>query len=146
MNYKQHLVFGVCCSVVGDLVIQYFSTDFSDVGKVVYFGTAGLGSLLPDIDHPNSFLGRRTWGWLIPHPERQEIAWKIHRKFTHSLAFTVCTAGITLIAGFPIMALGLSIGTISHLLGDMMTPSGVPLLYPIKKKYKLPVQINTRFR
>lgn len=145
MNYKQHLAFGGCCSVAGDLIIQQLSTGLSDIGTVVYFGTATLGSLVPDIDHPNSFLGKITWGWLVPYHERQGIAWKIHRKFTHSLTFTILVAGVTLITGFPVVALGLSVGIISHLLGDMMTPSGVPLLYPYKEIYQLPLQIDARF-
>lgn len=144
MNYKQHLLFGVFCSGVGDFVIQNFSTRLSSIETAMYLGAATFGSLLPDIDHPNSFLGRRIWGWLIPYHERQDIARKIHRKFTHSLTFVIGIAGVTLLTGYSIVSMGLTIGIVSHLLGDMMTSSGVPLLYPSREAFKLPIRIDTK--
>jgi inner membrane protein len=143
VNYKQHLLFGVFCSGVGDFVIQNLSTGLSSIETVVYLGAATFGSLLPDIDHPNSFLGRRIWGWLIPYHERQDIARKIHRKFTHSLAFIIGIAVVASLTGYPVVALGLTVGMVSHLLGDMMTPSGVPLLYPSGEAFRLPIRIET---
>ncbi len=80
----------------------------------MYYGTATIGSLLPDIDHPNSYLGRRTWGWLAPYPKRQPIARKIHRKFTHSFIFVGGVSSITTVSGFPIAALSLSVGMVSQ--------------------------------
>jgi inner membrane protein len=36
-----------------------------------------------------------------------------------------------------------ALGVILHLLGDFLTPSGIPLLYPLKTSYRAPITIPT---
>jgi inner membrane protein len=96
-----------------------------------YYAGVALGSLLPDIDHPQSFLGRR-----IPIiPQLIYDVWG-HRSITHSL-LALTTLGIATASTLhfsPYLLLGNFIGYLSHLLGDMLTKSGIPLFWPIEKK------------
>ena len=130
MNAGQHLMFGTILGVGTQVV-----TGLPLVGLLAYpsyYGGTSLGSLLPDIDHPQSYLGRRLRFLSVP-------IFKIwgHRGITHSFLFL----GITGIATAlwwtvnPLFFGGLFIGILSHFIGDMTTPSGIPLLYPNKKRY-----------
>lgn len=89
--------------------------------------SAILTCLLPDIDHPKSFLGQRL-KW-VSKPIARAFG---HRGFTHSLL-----AVFALLATFylkvpdtwiiPADALqGMVLGYLSHIVADMLTPAGVP--------------------
>ena len=86
-----------------------------------------IGSLLPDIDHPSSKLGRYAY------PLSAVVQ---HRGFTHSLISS-------LILPLPAILIStryyyaLVVGYLLHLLADTLNPSGVMWLYPYKKKYSL---------
>jgi inner membrane protein len=60
----------------------------------------------------------------------------VHRRFTHSLLLAgLLTGGALLLARFGLAALAvvpsaLALGLLLHLPGDLVTPAGVPLLYP----------------
>ncbi|MEA1064897.1 metal-dependent hydrolase [Apirhabdus apintestini] len=101
---------------------------------------AVLSCLLPDIDHPKSFLGQRI-PWLS-HPIARAFG---HRGFTHSLlavfaALTLCYLKVPDSWLLPADALqGLVLGYLSHIAADMLTPAGVPLLWPCRWRFRLPV-------
>lgn len=132
MMAHSHVLFGACgwwawCLYSGDPVT---ATDTA---------VAMLGGLLPDIDHPQSTLGRRIPFISIP------IA-KVfgHRGITHSLLAVIGVAALLMFYGVPLIGMGAAgilapvcIGYLSHLVGDMLTPSGVPLLWPVKKNYSI---------
>lgn len=98
-----------------------------------------FGSILSDLDHPKSKLGRKL-------PIFSHLMYLIfgHRKITHSLFFI----GIVGIASFIITfitkqtyyySFGLTLGVFAHIAGDYFTNSGIPLFYPINDKhYKCP--------
>lgn len=91
-----------------------------------------LFAVLPDIDYPKSIPGRLC-------PWSAQI-WKRvgHRTATHSLLFL----GLFYIAG-PAAFLGLA----SHILLDLLTPSGVQLLWPRNTSYVIlggPVKTGSR--
>ncbi|MEM6254822.1 MAG: metal-dependent hydrolase [Cyanobacteria bacterium P01_D01_bin.156] len=99
--------------------------------------TAAIGGLLPDLDHPESALGRRFL--LISVPLASIFG---HRGFTHSLLAVTLLLGlliaIMMLPGYGYWAwlvAPLIIGYLSHILGDSMTPSGVPLFWPKKRSY-----------
>lgn len=107
--------------------------------------SAILTCLLPDIDHPKSFLGQRL-KW-ISKPIARAFG---HRGFTHSLL-----AVFALLATFylkvpegwfiPADALqGMVLGYLSHILADMLTPAGVPLLWPCRWRFRLPILVPQR--
>lgn len=99
-------------------------------------GAAMAGSLLPDIDHPSSWLGRRLW------PVSKPLSMLIgHRGLTHSLLAVV--GGLMLfqmVQPSPLVARlvePLVVGYLSHLAADALTPAGVPLLWPVKRRFGL---------
>lgn len=114
--------------------------------------TAAVGGLLPDLDHPESALGRR-----IPVISVPLSALVGHRGMTHSLlavtVLLIALVAVTTASALPFNSGTLSvlpggafnnfsqlvpaliIGYLSHILGDSMTPSGVPLFWPRKRTY-----------
>ncbi len=95
---------------------------------------AGLGALLPDIDHPQSAVGRRIPFLSVPLTKVFG-----HRGVTHSLlAVTAVVFALRQWSGYePGIIAPLCIGYLSHLGGDMLTPSGVPLLWPVRRTFSL---------
>jgi inner membrane protein len=89
-----------------------------------------IGALLPDLDHPKSTLGRRFR--YISYPITIIFG---HRGITHSLIAVVGVSYAAYVFQSNIVA-WLAMGYLLHLLGDYLTPSGVPLLYPYKKNYR----------
>lgn len=106
-------------------------------------GLAALGSLLPDIDEPQSLIGRRL-GF---------IAWPIklvfgHRGFTHSLiALGLALAALASATGAgllpPAGAAAFWVGYAGHLAGDGLTISGVPLFWPSENRVRAPLTFAT---
>ncbi|MGP4123246.1 MAG: metal-dependent hydrolase [Sodalis sp. (in: enterobacteria)] len=99
-----------------------------------------LTCLLPDIDHPKSFLGQRLKWLSIP------IA-KVfgHRGITHSfVAIAGCSmllsSGLVLPTIIPIEFIyAMIVGYISHIGADMLTPAGIPLLWPYRRRFCIPI-------
>lgn len=107
--------------------------------SVPVFAAAGLGALLPDIDHPGSVVGRRLW--LVSIPVAMLFG---HRGITHSLiAAAAMSAAIAWQIGAQPWIAALAIGYLTHLIGDWLTPSGVPLLWPDRRKFASPVGFKT---
>lgn len=79
-----------------------------------------VGSVLPDMDHAGSTLGRMV------KPISKRIR---HRGVTHSLLFFVIISFISPYLG---------IGVLTHIILDIFNPKGVELLYPCKKNLKVP--------
>ncbi|ELS02723.1 putative membrane-bound metal-dependent hydrolase [Xenococcus sp. PCC 7305] len=134
MTARSHIPFAMCLWWIFSLVMGYPITGHSSV-------IAGIGGLMPDLDHPKSALGRR-----IPLVSDTISALFGHRGITHSLL----AVGVMILVLMSIttkpeyqelnwMVAPLCIGYISHIIGDSLTPSGVPLLYPKKKNYSLKV-------
>ena len=106
---------------------------------VLLGGVGVLAALLPDIDHPGSYLRRRI-GLL-----GVGFFWLRLRGFTHTM---MCAALIAAAAMFTLpeaMALTVMISYASHLLMDAMTVSGAPLLWPlVRRNIRLsPIPIRT---
>jgi inner membrane protein len=104
------------------------------------FGTmaAAMGGLMPDIDHPQSALGRRLP--LVSIPLSHLVG---HRGVTHSLIAVVAMLVLLPVAALimdnriSFLVAPICIGYLSHIAGDALTPSGVPLLWPKRKRYTL---------
>ena len=86
-----------------------------------------IGSLLPDVDSPRSYIGRVMPFASIPIERR----WG-HRTITHSL---LCMFALSVVTS-PLLAYqtacyaAILLGYMSHLIADSATKSGVPLFYP----------------
>jgi inner membrane protein len=102
---------------------------------VVPLAMAIGGSLLPDIDHPHSWVGRRVR--VISRPLAGLIG---HRGFTHSI-LAVIACGLLL----RWQGLGrgivdpLIVGYLSHLAADFLTSSGLRLAWPLRRRYAMPL-------
>jgi len=98
---------------------------FFAIDGIIILACIVFGSLLPDIDHPSSKLGRYAY------PISSVVK---HRGFTHSfIAAFILPIPVILISTryyLPIVA-----GYLLHLLADTLNPTGVMWLYPYKKHY-----------
>jgi inner membrane protein len=98
-------------------------------------GLAVLGSLLPDIDHPKSWVGKRVWPVSL-------VCSKLfgHRGLTHSL---IAIAGCLTLLNSEILPLTVAaplvVGYLSHLAADLLTPGGLRLTWPLKGTWALPL-------
>ncbi|MFC3882261.1 metal-dependent hydrolase [Bacillus songklensis] len=105
---------------------------------VTYVLGIALGSLIPDIDEPNSYIGRRTFG--LSKLIKQALG---HRGFTHSLLAWITFSFLYKV--YPnSFVLGMCIGYIFHIVGDFFSRKGVPLFSPLsKKRFKSPLTYET---
>jgi inner membrane protein len=96
---------------------------------------AAAGSLLPDIDHPRSWVGRRTW------PVSTAIASVLgHRGITHSAIAVIGLTMLLLHAGYRRSGVSaVIVGYLSHLAADMLTPQGLRLAWPFRKTWCVPL-------
>lgn len=142
-----HLIFALSSAIFAKK-IELSSTLAQGVwGHVVIGGI--LSSLIPDIDHPKSFLGQRLKWLSVPIS-------KIfgHRGITHSLlAITACYIFIcsslspqTIIINVPADFIhAMIVGYISHIIADMLTPAGVPLLWPYRRRFSIPILGSNKY-
>lgn len=88
-----------------------------------------VGSLFPDIDHPDSFIGKRIKILSVPISKVFK-----HRTVTHSPLIWGLLEGINLITINNENLTYFICGVFSHIILDMLNSSGVPVFYPISKK------------
>lgn len=84
-----------------------------------------IGSLLPDVDQQNTYLGRCNI-FLKSKKVRKFVQ---HRGVTHSLFGTAVLITILKLALNTPSVMGISIGIITHLIADAFTPSGIQLFW-----------------
>lgn len=128
MRYPSHIMVSLC---IGAATAAYTNLPFT----VSYTAGVVIGSLLPDIDEPNSYVGRRSFGMSTKVKEAFG-----HRGMTHSLVVWGAVAAIVLIESSSLFSLGFLLGYLFHILEDFLSIQGVPLLWPFQtKRYKLPL-------
>lgn len=137
MNGRTHLLLGLASGVaVAATVPEYSGLVFPGSDHVVRIGLiilAAMASLLPDIDHPKSILS----GYAIGIGGAVRL-FASHRTWTHSILFGALLCLVTWFGSAngawlaPMIAVGMGFG--SHLVADMLTPAGVPLLLPVSKR------------
>jgi inner membrane protein len=142
MTAPNHITGGI---VFTGLFCSFFSINI--FANPVFISVTILGSLLPDIDHTKSWIGKSVY------PIAKWISRNYgHRTITHSLFFLV---GIFLISIFieKNFREDYSISTIlffsilSHFIFDMVTLAGIPLFYPFyKNPCVLPANPEMRIR
>lgn len=128
-NYMEHIAVGlfVCFG------LDFFLIKFTIIETVLYYIGVTIGSILPDIDTPKSYLGHKFK--FISTIINQAFG---HRTATHSILVITVLFFISVIAfGMNTFNVGLMLGALFHVLGDMTTHSGVAVVYPVsKKRYK----------
>ena len=126
MTYKTHIAGAIALTLLVDTQLT-----LTPKQELLLYSSCVLGALIPDIDHPTSKINKCN-------PFTGIIGDLIgHRTLTHSLLGLLIFNLILYIVNFKSIVLGFNIGYISHLLLDMMTVSGIPLLYPNKKRYRI---------
>lgn len=148
---RNHLV----SSCSGWVIAQpYLLSSQPDLTQQIILGlSVALGSLLPDIDHPDSLLGRRVKFISVPlsflQGDRSLLPWSEDshsRGITHSIwALIGCwfLMTSTLPAAIGLILFGLAFGFVAHLIGDAMTPAGVRLFWPLDFKTRSPITFKT---
>lgn len=127
MMWKTHLAFG---GLIGLLLIPILKP----YSIILFLSIILFASLLPDIDHPDSKVGRKVKiiGFLFKH-----------RGFFHSI-FGVALFTIPFIYfKLNIIAIPILIGYCSHLLGDLITLEGITPFYPLQINVKGFLKVNS---
>lgn len=161
MMGRTHMMFGALFGVATCLVTKEQDPVMAFSGVTC----AVVGSLLPDIDHPNSKISRSNWAIgelsrLVSAPE-----WGSHRRFWHTIPASILFAGIFYvlmqiadtmvlnvignltgvnisIGGYILpLTVYLFIGSISHIFADWLNVEGSPIISPppFKKKQHIPL-------
>ena len=141
---RTHQVIGVAAGLATVLFVSPSHYSPATFGAALV--AAHFGALLPDIDQPASTIWRSLPGGRIAGAAVNPFLQ--HRNLTHSLLGAVLVAwGLhTLFAHFPsywgvnthevwIVAM---VGYTSHLIADMVTVEGIPLLFPYHKMFGIP--------
>jgi inner membrane protein len=129
MMARSHVVVGLAAWVAIAPPLHLSLFDPLSVAFVV------SGSLLPDIDHPKSWVGRRL------RPVSTLLASVLgHRGVTHSaVAIVALVAWFVHIGYRRAWICGLVIGYLSHLMADMLTHRGLRLAWPLRGTWCLPI-------
>lgn len=103
---------------------------------------AALGALLPDLDATESQIKHLSVGGVRPFAPLSVLLNRTfgHRGLLHSLLGWGIATLVLLPLGFtigPTVPLAISLGYASHLATDACTKSGLPFLYPNRKRYHL---------
>jgi inner membrane protein len=129
MMARSHVVVGLAAWVAAAPLLHVSAT--APVG----LGLAVAGALLPDVDHPKSWVGRRT------RPISTAIAATLgHRGVTHSALAVLGLSLLLLHAGYRLGDVSaLAVGYLSHLAADMLTPQGLRLAWPLRRTWGIPL-------
>ena len=120
MMAHTHLAFGL---LFGLLSLSFIHP----ANKYVFLGIAIFSSLLPDLDHPQSKLGRKLFVSRIFH-----VLFG-HRGFFHAVWIPIA-AWLILSLGFGISyGAAVFVGYFAHLFSDGLTKAGVNLIHPLKQ-------------
>jgi len=151
MQYRTHQIGGICAGLVVGfnlLPAPYDIKSASAIAVVVVAST--IGSIIPDIDEPNSIAGRKIW--LISKIIKKVFG---HRMITHTPFFVVAMAvGFYFLGGkyfsqdpyyywYSKFVFGFLVGYISHFIMDSMTPTGIMYLWPFSRNRYSIVKLRT---
>lgn len=131
MTGKTHLMGGIASTVA--------LTAFTAYDPALLILSGAIGSLLPDICHSGSKIGRRF-------PFLSKIINTIfgHRTFTHSLLFLLFIGFlISIITDSKTVLIGMTTGIASHFILDAATKKGIKLLYPLSITVRFPFTTKT---
>lgn len=126
MIAKSHAIIGLASWIVVAPLLHL--PPLSPTGLALAF----VGSLLPDIDHSSSWVGRRS------RPVSTLVSGVFgHRGITHS-ALAVAALIVVLMHGGYARAItaALAVGYLSHLAADMLTPRGLRLAWPLRPVFR----------
>jgi inner membrane protein len=130
MTGKTHVACGTTLMIA---LVTAYPSEITVMGvtltTAVGLATVSVGSYLPDIDIPQSSLGKK-------HKFISKML--THRGITHTLLGpAILFAGMYYLAVIPVLSsliFGLFVGWVSHLMADICNKKGIPLFWPIFHK------------
>lgn len=150
MTFSTHLSSSILITLLVEGGLKAAGIEIGPPVIALSIAGAALGAMTPDIDESQSKISRR-----LPFARLVSLFLK-HRGATHSflgagivtLIFsTLCYMASLIINGYrpgiinfnllPLFIASFFAGYLVHLGGDILTPSGIPILYPSKKRYKI---------
>lgn len=139
---RTHVAGGMISACASLLLFKQPAQSLPPPVALLALGMGMIGSLLPDIDHPQSAMGRQ-----LPIVSDGVSLVMGHRGGMHSLLMTFLVgiaASIGLHFVYPsvayLLAAALTLGYLSHLMLDALTPSGVPFLWPVnERQFSIPL-------
>ncbi|AWK84510.1 metal-dependent hydrolase [Photobacterium damselae] len=152
---RNHILFGCSGWLVASKLLPYIPDMQTTVGAFA-LPIVAVGALLPDLDCPNSLLGRRLPFISKPLAALQGDytnghAFKHSRGVTHTIWLWL--ALYYFMFGFQPVLASLSVSMIyvvallfgwgSHILGDMFTTNGVRVFWPIPTIVRMPFYFQT---
>lgn len=125
---------GATHALAGILIGLAIAQDSQPLGALAMGLAASIGALVPDIDHPNSIIGRRAG--IVGGAIRLGVK---HRGFLHSgiAAAIVVVGALALQTNLRTFGIAAACGYASHILLDALTIQGVPLLWPSRRRISL---------
>ncbi|MFC3040710.1 metal-dependent hydrolase [Virgibacillus xinjiangensis] len=133
MRYDTHLITSLATGT-GVTIVSAVPFTFGYVIGIM------IGSLLPDIDEPQSFIGRRSFG--VASVIKRTYG---HRGITHSLFAWLIFSIVSCLIAPNFFGIGLSLGYLFHIIGDLFSVSGVPLYKPFTdERVKMPRRLTYR--
>ncbi|MCL1104516.1 metal-dependent hydrolase [Shewanella algicola] len=125
MMFRNHLIVTAAVAIFTVKYVNFAMPLW--VVLILIFG----GSLLPDLDHPSSTIGKRFLFISLP------LAGLFgHRQITHSVWPFVLTAwALSYDTWATPLAMAFGIGYFSHLLADFISDSGIPLFWPHQGRF-----------
>lgn len=139
MNGTCHLTFGTAVGIavmanLGTLVAVLPNMENNaETGTLIILGSI-IGSVLPDIDNPQSHVGKLCMpvskGFGVIHDLQQKKSWE-HRGVMHDMA--VWITGLILSYLYFTPLIGLFLGGLTHLCLDLFNPMGIPFLFGVKR-------------
>jgi len=126
LTAKGHLALSLLAAIPTSSLLEDYNSRFIFLIAVVF------GSLLPDIDEPNSYIGRRFSFIAFP----LKILGIKHRTLTHYLIFPLFIFLISffLEGVYKLIAVGIAFGVLMHDIGDLLTKGGIKgFFYPFLK-------------
>lgn len=125
--------------VIGGVTLGLTVVHLTDLDPVVVLASSIVGSLIPDICHSGSKIGKR-----MPILSRIINFVFGHRSFTHSIVFCFVIAFLAdFLFSNTAIKTGLLSGIISHYILDMATKSGIQLFFPLNFKVRFPLTTRT---
>ncbi len=129
MMARSHVVVGAAAWVAAAPLLHLPTFELNTLCLAV------AGALLPDLDHPGSWVGRRA------RPLSTVLAATLgHRGVTHSALAVVAIVLLLVHFGQHRAAVSaLAVGYLSHLAADMLTPRGLRLAWPLRCSWGVPL-------
>ena len=143
MTFPNHVAGGIVFTgFIGSIIgVNIFSS-------VALLSATLIGSVIPDIDTPNSIIGRIPIVSYVAKYINRKVG---HRTLTHSLPFLflvgIVVSMLNLKLAIDDLTVVVLVAMFSHILFDMMTVSGVVFLYPFSNSlFVVPGRAENRLR